>query len=413
MVKSRLFLIVLLVFSSACTLNYAIVDLAPQIENGVESPTSSSPSYFDSILSVVPEVTTVPLGGEVVVKYCLYDKSGNQVDNSSLNLSFELESSGSSGTFSVVSYNSNERCYEATLKATEVGPPVNLKVMVDGVSVDLKNNYQLSVSVPNFNFSGNSLVTSSLASRIFDENSGGWVLTGVCEVLLGDVDVYGSSIVSGGVIGAVFSTPCSNDGAFSVRLNVDGSTSPFILQNDPLVMIRQKNHRPKFTRIYHVSSVYPQVMISSTTELQGVVAGGAASFKNYFLINDIDLSAVSSTNNFTPIGGSSTYWVGNFYGEGHKITNLHINAGSTSFVGLFGQARSGRIFDLGFENATVISSGVKVGVLAGQSQDLFINRVSVDGNVSGNGWVGLIVGIVQCFLRGSLGVLKGLRRLVD
>ncbi|NUM60390.1 MAG: hypothetical protein HUU56_17305 [Bdellovibrionaceae bacterium] len=379
-------------FSSACTLHYSILDLASQEQNDRNSPGSSLPSFADSMISVSPEVTSVPLGAEVVVKYCLYNQSGNAVDDATINLSFSLEAGGSSGVFSTVNYNSNEKCYEATLTATVVGSPVNINVSVDGVKIASKNNLQLTVVVPNFNFSGNSLVTAPIVNRIFDETSGGWNLTGVCEFLLNDVEVYGPSIVSGGIIGKVFSTPCSSDGVFSVRLNVDGITSPFILQNDPLIMIRQKNHSPVVTRIYHVSSTYSRVMISSVADLQGVVAGGAASFKNYFLLNDIDLSVVSSTNNFTPIGNSSTYWVGNFYGEKHKITNLHINGGSDNFVGFFGQARSGRIFDLSFSNATVISSGIKVGVLAGQSQDLFVNRVSVEGSVSGVGWVGLITG---------------------
>ena len=68
------------------------------------------------------------------------------------------------------------------------------------------------------------------------------------------------------------------------------------------------------------------------------------------LIKDISMANVA---NFTPIGTVSTPFMGTFYGNGHKISNLTISNGTTANTGLFGYVLDGTIKDLTIESGTI------------------------------------------------------------
>ena len=111
------------------------------------------------------------------------------------------------------------------------------------------------------------------------------------------------------------------------------------------------------------------------------------SYKGYtfILVNDIDLEK----NDWTPIGDLSTpltsakdspFFDGVFEGNGHKITNLYINAKDKDYQGLFGYNR-GTIQNLDVYGT--VNAKDYVGGIAGRNQGFIINchsYVTVTGN---------------------------------
>jgi hypothetical protein len=103
----------------------------------------------------------------------------------------------------------------------------------------------------------------------------------------------------------------------------------------------------------------------------------------YCLAKDIDLSGIA---NFVPIGDFGNGFTGRLYGNNHVISNLTINNGPGTFVGLFGFIDGAVIQDLALVNAKVIGPHTGAGALVGRagasSTPSRILRVSVTGQVN-------------------------------
>ena len=117
----------------------------------------------------------------------------------------------------------------------------------------------------------------------------------------------------------------------------------------------------------------------------------------YLLTNDIDLSPLCSGKagkNWVPIGGADFNgdipFRGVFDGGGHEVSNLYINKGGSSYVGLFG-CIAGSV-----RNLTVsgdITCGFTGGLLAGFSMgegliENCVSKGSVDASSSSGGLIG-------------------------
>ena len=112
---------------------------------------------------------------------------------------------------------------------------------------------------------------------------------------------------------------------------------------------------------------------------------------DFILDNDIDMTGVTD---FVPIGTQSNYFTGNFYGNGHVISNLKITS-SDNGVGLFGYVGDGTIRDLGLEDVD-ISGNDRVGALAGYVNNATIENVYSTGKVTGAGdQIGGLIGDVN------------------
>ena len=111
-----------------------------------------------------------------------------------------------------------------------------------------------------------------------------------------------------------------------------------------------------------------------------VNGGNAFSGKTVVLGADIDLSNVT----WTPIGNSSTAFKGIFDGNGKTVSNLVINGGSNSNIGLFGVTQNGEIKNLTVKNA-IVSGRLNVGVVAGQPYTSKYTNITVCGHVEVNG----------------------------
>ncbi len=124
---------------------------------------------------------------------------------------------------------------------------------------------------------------------------------------------------------------------------------------------------------------------------------------HYVLMNDIDASATATWNEapdapgtyqgFFPIGdiGWTERFRGSFDGQGHLISNLHVNRPGRSRLGLFGYVEEGAdVRNLGIVNATVIGN-MRTGILAGENHGT-ISKVFASGTVQGAWATGGLVG---------------------
>ncbi len=113
--------------------------------------------------------------------------------------------------------------------------------------------------------------------------------------------------------------------------------------------------------------------------------------KNYALGANIDLSTVSATNNWSPIGTNSAMFSGIFDGLGHTISNLHINNSSKEYIGLFGStSTTSLIKNLHLTNVDLEGKNYVGGLIGYGRGD--VSNVSVQGKVKGNNNVGGVLG---------------------
>ena len=93
-------------------------------------------------------------------------------------------------------------------------------------------------------------------------------------------------------------------------------------------------------------------------------------------------SAWTTGEGWEPIGDANVPFRVEFIGNGHSITNLYINRGNSSSIGLFGMTRKGsRISQVGLESVSV-SGGIFVGGLVGNNSAQ-IEETYVEGSVTG------------------------------
>ena len=153
--------------------------------------------------------------------------------------------------------------------------------------------------------------------------------------------------------------------------------------------------------------------ISTPEELAGVaqlVNSGTADFtgKTVNLNADLWLNATgSTTNNWTPIGGSATatgeatgnpyFFKGTFHGRGHTIHNLYCEKSNYFQAGLFGGVVGATIDSLVLINPTVTSKGMMGAFVgfAGSSAVINIsNCIAINATITGTGGnnIGCIIG---------------------
>ena len=108
----------------------------------------------------------------------------------------------------------------------------------------------------------------------------------------------------------------------------------------------------------------------------------------FCLTDDIDLDGVT----WTAIGNNNVKFEGEFYGNGHEITNLAISG--TYNVGLFGIAQNARFVDVAITNAHV-TGHEGVGILLGSATtNCAIENCYTTGEISGNTSAGGLIGYV-------------------
>ena len=120
---------------------------------------------------------------------------------------------------------------------------------------------------------------------------------------------------------------------------------------------------------------------------------------NCILESDIDMLSAS----LSPIGNSSTPYMGTFDGNGHTISNATINGDDSTNVGFFGFLYEATIRNLSLENISVnaTSTGnlIRAGALAGYMSSGTLSNCSVSAMITGGhengGSLGGIVGYLM------------------
>jgi len=181
------------------------------------------------------------------------------------------------------------------------------------------------------------------------------------------------------------------------------------------------------TRWYTADSSATNFIISTADELAGLaelVNRGRNNFtgKTITLSNNIDLSAYTTGEGWTPIGRGGTTannyrpFRGTFDGGNFVIDNLTINYHNINLLGLFGLIIGGRVENVRLENVNIEgSSSDNVGGVAGfiDSNSHVINSYSTglinSKNGSGRhvggvvGFVGFNSNVINCYSTGTVG----------
>lgn len=126
--------------------------------------------------------------------------------------------------------------------------------------------------------------------------------------------------------------------------------------------------------------------------------GTSGDWDKYFILTaDIDFGGAS----LTPVGGN-TQFTGNFYGDGHALSNATINSGAGSrYVGVFGRVGSaGLIRDLRADDIDVTGSR-RVGGLVGENNGTIIN-CGATGDVIGLSYEDYMMGTMDPWYIGGL-----------
>ncbi|RLM53518.1 PGF-pre-PGF domain-containing protein [Halobellus sp. Atlit-31R] len=110
--------------------------------------------------------------------------------------------------------------------------------------------------------------------------------------------------------------------------------------------------------------------------------------------NTVASASANGDRGFEPIGNQTTPFTGSFDGNGSTISDLSIDRGEMSGVGLFGFVENGTVEDVGIENVDVTGDEA-VGGLAAVNINGEITASYVTGNVLGSDIVGGLVGLNQ------------------
>ena len=123
----------------------------------------------------------------------------------------------------------------------------------------------------------------------------------------------------------------------------------------------------------------------------------------FVLANDIDMTGVI----LAPAGNDSIRFYGTFDGNNHKISNVTIEGGDSSYVAFFGNTSGATIKNLTMENITVTGGEYTAGIV-GRARNTTVTNCAVTGTVEieGHDGVGGIVGggvanVTDCSVTGD------------
>ncbi len=170
----------------------------------------------------------------------------------------------------------------------------------------------------------------------------------------------------------------------NISVNFDGGTTDTL--NKHTIQLTQDLYAGKRYNI-NIGEFNDIIPIYTVADLQNINTNLNG---NYILMNDIDLSSVSS---WVPIGSSSSNFIGSFNGNGHTISNLTITSGD--YVGLFGYVVDASIYNLTISSANIAGLDYAGGLVGLVSNTKIWDIIMQDVVVSGYGSVGGIVGSVN------------------
>ncbi len=138
--------------------------------------------------------------------------------------------------------------------------------------------------------------------------------------------------------------------------------------------------------VYSISTAEELAKLASMTN-----SGKIAANTEFVLAGDIDLGGY---DNWTPIGVETSGFEATFDGNGHVVSNLHINSPAGWYQGLFGWC-TGKIANLKLENMNIENCYYFAGAIGVLKSGGSITNCTVDGTASGRTHVGGITGCVS------------------
>ena len=138
------------------------------------------------------------------------------------------------------------------------------------------------------------------------------------------------------------------------------------------------------------SGDFATVDINSCEQLRDIDLNPSGSDTTYTLTQDLDCAGVD----FQSIGDNEwSVFTGVLDGNNYTISNLTIND-SEGYAGLFKETSDAVIRDLNFENLSVTGVSATGGIV-GQSDEVYIQNVSVTGDVSSSAEAAGVIGIIE------------------
>jgi hypothetical protein len=141
-------------------------------------------------------------------------------------------------------------------------------------------------------------------------------------------------------------------------------------------------------------SVGTPYQIASIDNLYWLSQTSSVWAKYFVQTQDIDAigdSLWDSGKGFTTIGNATTYFTGNYNGQGHFVSHLFIIRASTDYIGLFGITSNSNISNLGVINVNVTGLH-ETGGLIGYNMGNVTSCYST-GSVAGNQYTGGLMGL--------------------
>ena len=173
----------------------------------------------------------------------------------------------------------------------------------------------------------------------------------------------------------------------AVLVNLTGGTAD--IYYNPDIYSAPINYSNNFTGVTPTA----WMLVNNVDQLQAMNTNLAGT---YALGSDIDASATAtwySGAGFAPVGNFTTPFTGAFDGLCHTISNLYINRPAQDYVGLFGETASVIIRNVGLVGGSVSGNNYVGGLVGSNNIGSIISNAYATGSVTGNNDVGGLVGL--------------------
>jgi len=136
--------------------------------------------------------------------------------------------------------------------------------------------------------------------------------------------------------------------------------------------------------------------ISNLTALRWLSENPSYWGDHFIQTADIDASDTQTWDRsagFSPIGNTTTLFIGSYDGQGFVIDSLFINRASTDWIGLFGYTEGSEISNLGLTNVDITGDTHTGGLVGEQYNFSTIENCYISGSVNGSNQVGGLAGV--------------------
>ena len=216
-----------------------------------------------------------------------------------------------------------------------------------------------------------------LKKRLKNEKGQGMVEYGLILALVSIVAILGLSTLGGNIKGQLEGIADSMESFESF----EPGQGPWYSDEEIDDLIKNHHFIPVATadELNNVRSATSETY-GTGTKWEGPYTGGLD--KKYIQVAYIDLRGIET---FEPIGKLRSEFTGTFDGGGYIISNLTIDKGSESYVGLFGRDTGATFKNVGLEDVNVTGGSHTGGLVGYQYESSTVSNSYATGSVTGTG----------------------------